>query len=173
MTVNEALRDIPKDAIIAIGMKSGYVYVGEAGQFHKFDRMLSKEEKKRISASMDKAQETIKTILENGVAPFDKNEMVIRKGFDARIRMTPALYADRLQHTGHALQNAINYKQKMENYLFDWKDFGRREIKETALTPCYEYTQLIVEGLEEGRFWTKEEFDETYNKKEEVQKNAS
>jgi hypothetical protein len=152
-TLKEVLKSIPGETVVAIGAKSGYIFVEKAEMFARLEPKMSQDARDGFKISLDRADEHIKIMLK-GIPAYKPAKYLDKMA-----------YANKMADIAKSLKQYLGYSKKIGDYIENWKNFIDREVKKVDKTKIYGVTQILIEGYEEGRFWTQEEFDE-YLKKE-------
>ena len=152
-TLKEVMKSIPGETVVAIGAKSGYIFVEKAEMFARLEPKMSQDARDGFKVSLERANEHIKIMLK-GIPAYKPAKY-----------MDKMSYANKMADIAKSLKQYLGYSKKIGEYVENWKNLADREVKNVEKTAIYGITQILIEGYEEGRFWTQEEFDE-YLKKE-------
>lgn len=155
MVLKEFLADLPDETNIAVGAASGYFFLGTKAEFEQVEGRISTELLHGLVQSKAHAIELVRAMCENGIPPRRPSdvkegqhvpgetmeEFVQRVGYDAR------------EFTA-AYKRISKNTQAIENF----QPLISRQIKRTTKTALTGRV-IILEGIEVGRFWNKEEYD--------------
>ncbi len=135
MTLEEYMETAPEGLIVSVGMKSGYVFIGNKAEYEDYIDLLSRE----ALDNLEELRSRYKRKVANVKAALEKDKSGL---LNSKLRETKAKY------------DFFNKRVK------DYKPFRDREIKETykRLNPN-DGVCVIVEGLDEGRYWVRCEYE--------------
>lgn len=158
MKLGDFLKTIPDDAEIAIGIASGYVYLGTAAHFSEVEDRISTELLEELINSKANAKKDVLYICKHGVTPKKESRT------DSKGNYIPAEtveeYVKRINKTASRLKASYSRISMMTDSINCFENLMLREVLSTKEKPIYGGLQILIDGIEKGKFWTKEEYDE-------------
>lgn len=129
------------DQLLFIGSASGYFFVGTPREFKESREEVEEKIKKRFRLSyMDKARDVRKLLT------------VIKVSED------PEEYATVLEIRARQIRDELEKLNRMNERLTEFQPLNERIVKD-YYHKALGGLAIIVDGQEDGRYWTKEEWD--------------
>ena len=139
-TIAELFKKAP-NTVFYIGAESGFFFIGNAKRWEKYSKKINGKCRDLHDSKQLAAHKNLPRILNDVVALVNNPEKLNKNAC--------GMVVGRLAKT-------------LDNIATPWVDIWDRtpiEICEKELEQGY---AIKVEGLEEGKFWTKDEFDSVY-----------
>lgn len=163
MKLYEAIAALPPEKVVAVGSKSAYVFIGEAGLFLELCDRLSEMGHDRQVAYLESLEKRIQSKLSNGIPPYSPQFHYVRIKSEKKrkkvLKISPEQYAENAIVAMRELQRYLKYKRCVEERLRAWTPFRERDVKHQETLPISGNLQILFDGQEIGDFWDKEEFD--------------
>lgn len=167
MKLDEFVKAQKDDAILAIGASSGFIFVGTKAQY---EDEIDKSYKRARANARDLLSDAENRLRALRLGGFDGIDLAISIPED-NAELPEAfrdwrLSADRLSAQAQLLRNytdkfeaALKSKERAE-YTLNKCSYREREVKESYRAIRRGQINVIIEGVEGGRFWTLEENEE-------------
>lgn len=149
MNLRETLGKLNTDTMVAIGAKDGhsYMYFGPAGDIETIEKLFEKYFK-RMKTHRKTALGALSNLLSEPLVKEDGDEEYM----DKLLKKVEDVALQRSRYNS-ATKYIDRYVPVMDRVV---KDKYRKEVDNCRA--------ILVEGLEQGEFWTKEEYDRKHNK---------
>lgn len=149
MNLRKTLGQMNTDAMIAIGAKDGhsYMYFGPAGDIETIETLFEKY-LKRMKTHQRNALGALSNLLSEPLVKEDGDEE----------------YMDKLLKKVEDVTLQRNRYISATKYVDQYVPVMNREVKDKYRKKIDNHLAILVEGLEQGEFWTKEEYDRKHNK---------
>lgn len=158
MKLREYLKTIPEDAEIYIGVISSYLYIGTAAHFVEVEERISSELLGELIKLRANARRNVLFICKNGVSPKKKAKK------DSKGKHIPAetieQYIKRIHGAANRLKSNYGRISMLTDSINDFKGLMLRDVLSTSEKPIYGGIKILISGIEKGKFWTREEYDE-------------
>lgn len=149
MNLKETLGKLNEDTMVAIGAKDGhsYMYFGPAGDIETIEKLFDKY-LKRMKTHQKTAIGALSNILSEPLVKEDGDDKYLEKLL--RKVESVALYRGRYTTA--------------TRYVGQYVPVMDREVVDKYRKDVDNCRAIIVEGIEQGEFWTKEEYDKKFKK---------
>lgn len=148
-SLRETLKKLNEDTLVAIGAKDGhsYMYFGPAGDTETIEKLF------------DKYYKRVKTRRQTALGALSKllSEPLEMKDGDAE-------YLDKLLRKADEVAKHRNSYVAATKYVGEYKPAMDREVVDKYRKEVDNCRAIIVEGMEQGEFWTREEFVKKFKK---------
>lgn len=151
MLLKEFLETVPDNAQLSIGSKCSYIFIGKKSEFYEDVKLIENE-------LIDTAKKSLSSfrIQKRLIVDPESSAHRFRKDFKGKLVGISSSERD-------ALIKKLSEKiQIKEEYIADFPSLLEREIKDIYPKPCSSGIAIIIEGVENGAFWVKEEYDRKY-----------
>lgn len=148
-SLRETLKKLNEDTLVAIGAKDGhsFMYFGPAGDTETIEKLFDKYYK-RVKTQRQTALGALSKLLSE---PLEKED-------------GDAEYLDKLLRKADEVAKRRNSYVAATKYVGEYKPVMDREVVDRYRKEVDNCRAILVEGMEQGEFWTKEEFDQKFKK---------
>lgn len=149
MTLRETLKKLNTDTMVAIGAKDGhsYMYFGPAGDIETIEKLFSKY-LRRMKTQQTTSLGVLSDVLSKPLVKEDGDEEYMNK---------------LLKKADEVARRRVNYATATK-YINTYIPVMDRVVKDKYRKEVDNCRAILVEGIEQGEVWTKEEFDKKYKK---------
>lgn len=144
-SIKEALKAVT-DETVYIGSGSGFLYIGTKEGFCEKVDSLNEKYLSYFKRSLVEAEKQLNSF----------RDLTLSREPDEEIDT----FAIRLINMGKKIESVQHKQKKIETYLKNWKNIESRKVKEVyAKDPILDENGVVilVDGLESGDYWMKEE----------------
>lgn len=145
--LKEYLESLESDTIVAIGSGSSFMYFGEAGNMDEIDKRFN-EYMTNSKKKLTKCRKDLSSLILNPpklTGNSKKDDKVI------------------FSH-GDGISKKVASIRSNEKYVDTYLPVLDRKVKDIYHNEHDNCTTVIIEGLENGSFWFKSEYDKKFNK---------
>lgn len=154
MVLKEFLADLPDETNIAVGAASGYFFLGTKAEFEQVEGRISTELLHGLVQSKAHAIELVRAMCENGIPPRRPSD--VKEGQHVPGE-TMEEFVQRVSYDAREFTAAYKRISKNTQAIENFQPLISRTVKRTANTE-FNGLALILEGIEAGRFWTRDEY---------------
>lgn len=149
MNLKETLEKLNEDTMVAIGAKDGhsFMYFGPAGDIETIEKLFNSY-LKRMKTRRQTSLGALSNLLSEPLVKEDGDEE----------------YLDKLLSKAKDVAKYRSSYNSASRYIGSFRPVMEREVKDRYRKEVDNCRAILVDGLEQGEFWTKEEFDKKFKK---------